>query len=762
MRACEGIRIVEASAGTGTTAMAGQLFAGLAGSVNLFDFAPAPASEHESYRRVLLHQGKRQRIDLDAIEAAVEDADVVIVDRSIAALPQVLRDGKLFEERWPDKILCAISLYGAGNARSDWIGNELIVEAASALMACNGHPEQPPVTSGLPYALHTGALFAFSAVMTALRERDKYGLGQSIDLSLVDCITAILGNFLPSYFLSGKVPKRIGNRHTIAAPWNLYPAKDGAVVICTGTGGTGWWAKVTAVIDRPELAEDPRFATEADRVRNVEVVDAVVSTWTREHTMQEIVDLMNARAIPAGEICTIEMVLDDHHYRDSREMVWEDPYSDRPAIGNPLKVGAWDTPITAAAPSRRRAPAASSGSGPLAGIRVIEFASRTSVPMAGRLMRDFGADIIKIEPVKGDALRGAGQQIGGSSYLFHINNAGKRSAMIDPTTSRGRDLILRLAAEADVFVENLAPGGVEKMGLGADAMMTLNPALVYCSVSGFGTRSAYGGKRALDTVVQAASGLMHMTGYPDYDPVKLGISAVDLTTASAVMASILAGLRQRDRTGTGLRVDLAMADVGVWMTQTAWPQLICDGEHPIRLGNRSPIAAPHDTFETADGTVAIAVLDDAQWRALAGLIGDTRLADPRLAIAKERLKNGDMLQATISDWTRMREASAVAEICQNAGIPASPVRDLAGLVGDSITITRNMVVEIDTPGAGTMRLLGNPIKLSRTAPVLAGPAPALGANTADVLREWLNMDTDEIAALAGEKVIPDTKNIAGV
>lgn len=752
MEACAGLRIVEASQGLGATAFTGQLFAGLGATVELFDHAPAADRESERYLHSLLHRGKTQPAE-PSLDAAIESADIVIIDRSIKSLPAVLLDAAAFEARWPDKILCAISLYGAGNERSDWMGNELVTEAASALMACNGYPERPPVASGLPYALHTSALFAFGAVMTALREREGSGRGQSIDLSLVDCVTAILGNFLPSYFLSGKEPKRIGNRHTIAAPWNLYPASDGAVVICTGTGGTGWWAKVMAVIDRPELIDDPRYATEADRVRNVEEVDAIMAAWTSERTMKDIVEQMNARAIPAGEISTIEMVLDDPHFRELREMVIDQGASAPPAAGNPLKVGSWDSPKAASVGARRRSPARP-GEPPLAGIRILEFASRTSVPLAGRLMRDFGADVVKIEPVKGDALRGAGQQIAGSSYLFHINNAGKRSVMIDPTTSAGRDLILKLAAEADVFVENLAPGSVEKMGLGAEAMHAVNPGLVYCSVSGFGARSAYGGKRALDTVVQAAAGLMHMTGYPDHKAVKLGISAVDLTTATAAYAAILAGLRQRDRTGSGLRIDLAMADVGVWMTQAAWPQLICEGTHPIRLGNRIANAAPHDIFEAADGQyVAIAVLDDAQWRAFAALVGDDALMDPVLGMSAARAANIDQIHVAVSDWARSQDAGTIASRCQAAGIAASVVRDLGALVDDPLVAERAMIVEIEATGGERLRLLGNPAKLSRTPPRLAGPAPMLGADGDDVLREWLAMGADEIAALAADKII---------
>ncbi|WP_070156622.1 CaiB/BaiF CoA transferase family protein, partial [Sphingobium phenoxybenzoativorans] len=323
----------------------------------------------------------------------------------------------------------------------------------------------------------------------------------------------------------------------------------------------------------------------------------------------------------------------------------------------------------------------------------------------------------------------------------------------------------KLAAEADVFVENLAPGSVEKMGLGADAMHAANPGLVYCSVSGFGARSAYGGKRALDTVVQAAAGLMHMTGYPDHKAVKLGISAVDLTTATAAYAAILAGLRQRDRTGSGLRIDLAMADVGVWMTQAAWPQLICEGTHPIRLGNRIAGAAPHDIFEAANGElVAISVTDDAQWHALAELIGNEELKDARFNAVAARLADIERIHAAIADWVRPQDAESVAARCQAAGVAASVVRGLGALVDDPLVTERAMIVAVEAPGGETLWLLGNPARLSRTPPTLASVAPALGANGSDVLEEWLGMGADEIAALADDKIIlaRRAEDLAGV
>jgi len=767
MQACAGVRVLEVGGGFGVTSLCGQLFAGLGASVTV-SFAgrmaaeTALSSEAQDYLLALLHTGKTV-LPNDA-EALVEDADIVLIDRSGGPLP-AWATPKAFAALWPDKILCIVSLFGEDSPRAQWIGNELIAEAAGALMACNGYPERPPVTSGLPYALHTAALFCFSAAMTALWESDCSARGQVLDLAIVDCIIAILGNFLPGYFMSGKSPKRIGNRHTIAAPWNIYPASDGTVVICTGTGGAGWWTKIMTIMDHPELIDDPRFATEGDRVRNVEAVDAIVAAWTSERTMHDVVASLTGAGIPVSEISSIEAMLADPHYRDLRRMILGNTSDTRPGVGIPLKVGDWvsDPEPGAHDPDRpsldfsQRGRGDRHGEGPLAGIRVLEFASRTSVPLAGRMMADFGAEIVKIEPAKGDALRGAGQQIGGSSYLFHINNAGKKSIVIDPGSPEGRALILDLAAHADIFMENLAPGSLERMGLGYEALRHANPNLIYCSVSGFGARSAYGSKRALDTVVQAACGLMYMTGYPDHHPVKLGISAVDLTTATVALASVLAALRERQSTGHGANVDLAMADVGAWMTQRAWPQLIVDGGHPVRLGNENAEACPHDAYPGLDEQlVAIAVETDAQWRSLAVLIDDQELRSERYATVAARLAYRAYLNAKVAAWAATRNADDIAARCQANGIPAAAVRNLVELCADPEVTRRGMIREIDHPTAGQIRLLGNPMALSRTPPRMHGGAPLLGQHSREILGQWLGLSADRLAALEAAGTILTT------
>ena len=251
-------------------------------------------------------------------------------------------------------------------------------------------------------------------------------------------------------------------------------------------------------------------------------------------------------------------------------------------------------------------------------------------------------------------------------------------------------------------------------------------------MSGFGHRSDYGKKKALDTVVQAASGAMYLTGYPDHLPVKLGISAVDLACAVGVVGSVLAAIHERRITGKAGHIDLAMADVGVWLTQLAWPSVQTKSGHPTRLGNRSATMCPHNIFAALEGFLAVAVETDAQWEKLVTVLGDTALRDKSFTKLTGRQDNVEAIEKILQAWAAERTALDAATILQGAGVPAGPVRSLPELVEDKNTRDRGLVLSIVHPLAGPLRVLGSPLRLSRTPAVVKKYAPLLGEHTREI------------------------------
>ena len=357
--ACIGLRVLEVADGFNSGSLCGQLFAGLGAEVVKLERGMGDplrtkeplASDGVGYAFHMTNAGKQSALlgsGSGEWDRLIDWADIVVLDRDTAIAGFDL-DPKRLSQQHPAKIICVVGSFGMTGARAHWRGTELLIEAMGGLMACTGYPELPPVMSGVPYADHVAAMFAFGGIMAAIFERTRSGLGQLVEISAADCLVALLGNFIPGYFLSGRSPKRIGNRHTIAAPWNLYPAADGSVVICTGTGGTSWWRIITRIIGRSELAESPLFDSEAKRVERVEEVDGIISEWAKTRPMQDIVATMSGQGIPCSEIATIADVIADRQYAETRAMIVAVGHgADAVRIpGLPLKVGAWKPPAVA-------------------------------------------------------------------------------------------------------------------------------------------------------------------------------------------------------------------------------------------------------------------------------------------------------------------------------------------------------------------------------------------------------------------------------
>jgi crotonobetainyl-CoA:carnitine CoA-transferase CaiB-like acyl-CoA transferase len=399
------------------------------------------------------------------------------------------------------------------------------------------------------------AIFAAAGVLTVWPRLIATGDGQNITLSLVDCALNSLSSFLPLVF-AGKTPQRSGNRHPMAVPWNSYKASDGWILLCSATDEH--WVRLCSLMGREGLSRG-RLEKLADRVVNCEAVDAEVEAWTSTLSVKDCVAALNGAGLAAGPILRLEELVQEPNLIH-RGSISQGPF---PAPRSFLKTAQEQ-------PKRREAvPPAEIPPQPLKGMRVVEIGQYTTAPLAAKQLALLGAEVIKIEPPGGEASRAWPPHQDGQGYFFTMNNANKRSCLLDLRQDADRETFARLLKQSDVLIENMKPGSLEKLGFGCEKLAQLNPRLVYCGISGFGMDSAYPGRPAFDTVVQAMSGLMDVTRAGGM-PVKLGISASDVTGGIAGLFAVMCGLEQRRRTGHGAMIDLSMQDVSVWLTQTLW------------------------------------------------------------------------------------------------------------------------------------------------------------------------------------------------
>ncbi|OQM75340.1 CaiB/BaiF CoA transferase family protein [Manganibacter manganicus] len=376
-------------------------------------------------------------------------------------------------------------------------------------------------------------------------------------------------------------------------------------------------------------------------------------------------------------------------------------------------------------------------SGPLSGIKVLDLSRVLAGPYCTALLADLGAEIIKLEPPAGDDYRHIGPFKDGESALFVLNNRGKKSITLDLKKPADLELAQALAARVDVVVENFRPGVAARLGLGAEALRKANSRLVYCSISGFGQDGPFKDLPAYDLVVQAMSGLMAATGEEGGAPLKVGESIADLVAGLFASWSIMAALVQRNATGQGATLDIAMYDALFSMLTTSHAQHFYSGMLPGRVGNRHPLSTPFGCFRTSDGQVVIAVLNSGQFQRLATLIGQPEIAgDPRFASDSSRTENEPALKALIEAWSGgLTTEQAVAALAAQ-GLPTAPIWDIAQAADNEHAAARGLVGSLQHPVLGQAPVVGQPVRFDGEKPLAASAAPSLGGDMEAVLKQF--------------------------
>jgi crotonobetainyl-CoA:carnitine CoA-transferase CaiB-like acyl-CoA transferase len=383
---------------------------------------------------------------------------------------------------------------------------------------------------------------------------------------------------------------------------------------------------------------------------------------------------------------------------------------------------------------------------PLAGVRVVDFTRMLAGPFCTQQLADLGADVIKVElPGTGDDSRRPtpGAKAGASS-LFLSANRNKRSVALNLKTEAGRDAAAQLCAEADVVVENFANGVMSRLGLDYEDVSSANPKLIYCSISGFG-RDDSSSRRAYDGVLQAASGLMSLTGMPDGPPLRTAVPIVDTAAASAATTAVLAALIARERDGCGQLLEVALMDVAVSLLTTYASAAVLTDSDATRYGNRSAQSAPSDVYPTSDGWISITCGNDRLFAKLAAALGRPGLADDvAYADTGARLGNSETLSRELSDVLLGESTSYWMAEFDRAGVPAAPVRTVRQALASEDVRRRSLLTHLPHPRYGTVPDIAPPFRLSATPTVAPVVAPDVGEHTEQVLRLVLGWDDGDL------------------
>ena len=376
--------------------------------------------------------------------------------------------------------------------------------------------------------------------------------------------------------------------------------------------------------------------------------------------------------------------------------------------------------------------------GPLSGVMVVDVSRILAGPYCTLLMAELGARVIKVEPPeKGDDAREYGPFLEGKSAYFMSINRGKQSIALNLKDAADKRIFERLLERGDVLVENFRPGTMEKLGYGWEELHRRYPRLIYAAASGFGHSGPFSHYPAYDMVVQGLGGIMSITGHPGQPPVRIGMSIGDIGAGLYTAVAVNAALMHRERTGEATKVDIAMFDCQLALLENAILRYTTSGQVPGPMGARHPSITPFQAFATADGYMIIAAGNDGLYRKLCDALARPELAsDPRFLTNDLRARNGDELRALIEPLLLSKPTAAWIKLLDAAGVPCGPINNVAQALAHPQVAARNMLVELDDPKAGRVRLAGNPMKMSAFAdPRTRDPAPDLDADRAAILRE---------------------------
>ena len=396
---------------------------------------------------------------------------------------------------------------------------------------------------------------------------------------------------------------------------------------------------------------------------------------------------------------------------------------------------------------------------PLNGIKVIDFTHMLAGPYAGMVIADLGAEVVKIEPlVTGEMTRGLLKTDPNYSYkefgaYFLTLNRNKKSVSLDLKSEMGLEIFYELVKSADVVLNNFSAGVVKKLKIDFETLNNINPKIITCSITGFGETGPHSSRPAYDQIVQAYSGGMSITGPDANTPTRAGIPIGDLGSGLYGVIGILSALLSREKTNKGQHIDMSLLDVQISLLTYMATMQTLSGIDPKPIGNAHFVHVPYNSFTTKDGFVVIAVITDAFWEALLDVVNTESLRDPRFSKSIDRLKNQQFIESELNKILSTQTSDYWIKALNKAKVPCGPINTFSQALSDEQIIHRNMMVEVEHPDGGKVKMPGNPIKLSYTDEDSYTPPPHLGAHTKEILKEWGKFDDNAIQELIERNII---------
>ena len=728
-----------------------------------------------------------------AFLALAADADVVYDNFRPGVLKRLGIDYSTLSEVNPRLIACSISGYGATGPWAEVGAYDVTVQALGGSMSITGtgEPSSMPCRWGVPVGDITGAFYAVIGVLAALAEREATGMGQAVDVALLDGQLALNTYRVPQTFGAGiqfETPApRKGGAGTV--PYGPFLCGDGSWIVI-GVAST-FWPAFCEVMSDGRLREDPRFTSLRDRQAHQEALDAILEelflAGSSDHWQKELI----AAGVPAGKVNTIREAFEQEQAvaRGMSIRLAEPGGREVVVAANPIRFvgevasgqrlpvprGA-DTELILSSP-RVRAEAGpvarveahlaaeiallAPQRGPLAGTLVLELCGdEPSGTFGTQMLADLGATVVKIErPPPSDpeptTIGPAGRVRPDIAYFFGLNR-NKLSLCLDLKHAAGRDLLIDLVRKADVLYDNYKPAVMERLGIAADAMRAVNPELVCCSVSGFGKTGPWSHLPAYDATIQALGGGMSLTGTgePGTSPVRWGNPIGGIGGAFYAVTGILAALHRRGRSSRGAELDVALLDAQLAMHAYRVPPAMGGGADPRAPPPGGSGALPYGPFLAGDGRWFVLGITRQFWPAAAQLLGHPEwIDDPRFATELDRQDNEAELNRLVGEAMRAADADEWQRRFVAAGIPGAKVQTIAEAFRHPHVALRDMLVGFDHPIGSRLKVAGNPVKLSRHPFAGFGAAPGLGADTRPLLRTLLGISDAEQAKLRRARVV---------